>query len=220
MANDHEASSSNLMDQDKEKYFQPRWYPQGLTHTQKRRLQCLRRQEQKEKEAEKLRDEIFDECRPRFPQGKMWRVKTVDQPTGPVGPLQPTGQTGVPDRSDRSEQPVRPVDPELEQKAEEVVSASATGASEVPAAPSTAEDKELVDYEASPERTSMEINVVRFSDDYWVIPEEETAHLDFGPRKAIFQKPKNLDNHLKALYVGGTSTGSQFLVCLWIVGRL
>ena len=37
LANDHEASSSNLKDQDKEKYFQPRWCPPGLTHTQKRR---------------------------------------------------------------------------------------------------------------------------------------------------------------------------------------
>ena len=57
LANDHEASSSNLKDQDKEKYFQPRWCPPGLTHTQKRRLQRLRCQEQKEKEVEKLRDE-------------------------------------------------------------------------------------------------------------------------------------------------------------------
>ena len=191
LANDHEASSSNLKDQDKEKYFQPRWCPPGLTHTQKRRLQRLRRQEQKEKEAEKLRDEIFDECRPRFPQGKMWRVKAVDQPTGPVRPLQPIGQTGVPDRSDRSEQPVRPVDPEPEQKAEEVVPTSAPGASEVPAAPSIAEDEELVDYDASLERTNMEINVVRFSDDYWAIPEEKPAHLDFGPREAIyFRSPR------------------------------
>ena len=136
LANDHETSSSNLKDQDKEKYFQPRWCPPGLTHTQKRRLQRLRRLEQKEKEAEKLRDEVFEECRPRFPQGKMWRVKMVDQPTGPVGPLQPTGQTGVPDRSDCSEQPVRPVDPEPEQKAKESVLASAPSAIEVPAAPS------------------------------------------------------------------------------------
>ena len=45
LANDHEASSSNLKDQDKEKYFQPRWCPPGLTHTQKRRLQHLRCQE-------------------------------------------------------------------------------------------------------------------------------------------------------------------------------
>jgi hypothetical protein len=60
LANDHEASSSHLKDQDNEKYFQPRWCPPGLTHTQKRRLQRLRCQEQKEKEVEKLRDEIFD----------------------------------------------------------------------------------------------------------------------------------------------------------------
>ena len=33
LANDHEASSNNLKDQDKEKYFQPRWCPSGLTHT-------------------------------------------------------------------------------------------------------------------------------------------------------------------------------------------
>ena len=44
-----------------------------------------------------------------------------------------------------------------------------------------------MDYKASPERTNMEINIVRFSDDYWVIPEEEIAHLNFGPREAIFQ---------------------------------
>ena len=64
----------------------------------------------------------------------------------------------------------------------------------VPAAPPAAEDEELVDYEASPEPTSMEINVVRFSDDYWAILEEEIAHLDFGPREAIFQKPKDSNN--------------------------
>ena len=92
--------------------------------------------------------------------------------------------------------------------------------SEVPAASSVAEDEELVDYEASPERTSMEINVVRFSDDYWAVSEEDMAHLDFGPREAILKKPKYSDNHLKALYVRGTSMGSQFLVCLWIVGQL
>jgi len=57
LANDHEARGSNLKDQDTEKYFQPRWCPLGLTHSLKRRLQRLRRQEQKEKEAEKLRDE-------------------------------------------------------------------------------------------------------------------------------------------------------------------
>ena len=37
----------------------------------------------------------------------------------------------------------------------------------------------------------MEINVVHFSEDYLVIPEEETAHLDFGSREAVFRSPKN-----------------------------
>jgi len=43
MADDHEASSSST-----NKYSQPRWYPLGLTHMQKRKLQHLRSQEQKE----------------------------------------------------------------------------------------------------------------------------------------------------------------------------
>jgi len=41
LANDHEASGSNSKDQNKEKYFQPRCCPPGLTHTQKRSLQRL-----------------------------------------------------------------------------------------------------------------------------------------------------------------------------------
>ena len=40
LANDHEASSSGSAS----KYHQPRWCPPGLSHSQKRRLQCLRRQ--------------------------------------------------------------------------------------------------------------------------------------------------------------------------------
>ena len=53
----------------------------------------------------------------------------------------------------------------------------------------------------------MEINVLHFSDDYWAIPEEETAHLDFELREAIFQKSKDSDNHLKALYLWGHING-------------
>ena len=41
LANDHEASSSGSVN----KYHQPRWCPPGLSHSQKRRLQRLRRQE-------------------------------------------------------------------------------------------------------------------------------------------------------------------------------
>ena len=63
LANDHKASSSSLAN----KYHQPRWCPLGLSHSQKRRLQRLRRQEQKEQEAKKLRDEHFNRYRSMVP---------------------------------------------------------------------------------------------------------------------------------------------------------
>jgi len=68
--------------------------------------------------------------------------------------------------------------------------------------------EELVDYGAYPEHSNMEINVVCFSEEYYVVlEEEEAAHLDFGPREAVFQKPKESDNHLKALYMRGHING-------------
>ena len=68
LANDHKANSSGSAS----KYHQPRWCPPGLSHSQKRRLQRLRCQEQKEQEAEKLRDEHFNKYRSMVPQGKEW----------------------------------------------------------------------------------------------------------------------------------------------------
>ena len=67
----------------------------------------------------------------------------------------------------------------------------------------------MVDYEASPEHTNLEINVVHLSSDYFVVPEEDMAHLQFGPREAVFQKPSEKDNHLKALYMRGHITESR-----------
>jgi len=90
IANDHEASSSNNA---VDKYHQPRWCPPGLTQTQKRKLQRLRNKEKTEQEAEKMRDKHFNKYKPMVPQGKIWQVKSVDQPVGPVGPPQPTGLT-------------------------------------------------------------------------------------------------------------------------------
>ena len=98
MANDHEAGCSKGA---ADKYHQPRWCPSGLTHTQKRKLQRLRNKEKKEQEAEKMRDEDVNRYRPMFPQSKVWKVKTADQPARPVGPPQKTGQTALTNWSDR-----------------------------------------------------------------------------------------------------------------------
>src|SRR6185503_8476707 len=112
MDNDHEASSSSSTS----KYFQPRWCPPGLTRTQRKKLQRLRAQEKKEQEFKRLRDKQFKHYRPMVPQGKVWRVKAVDQPARSVEPPQATGLTGTSDRSNRPEQPVRPVEISEEQK--------------------------------------------------------------------------------------------------------
>ena len=95
-----------------------------------------------------------------------------------------TGLTGAEDQSDRQVQLVRPVEPVIERKAEVVTSALHD---EVPVIPAALGDEELVDYEASPVHSNMEINVVRFSEEYYAVSEEEeAAHLDFGPREAVF----------------------------------
>ena len=56
-----------------------------------------------------------------------------------------------------------------------------------------------------------------------MIPEEEAGHLYFGPHEAIFQKPKDSDNHLKALYVRGHINGkpvSRMLVDSGVIVNL
>ena len=67
----------------------------------------------------------------------------------------------------------------------------------------------MVDYEASPERSNVEINVVHMSSDYFIILEEEVVHLQFGPCDAVFRKPKDSDNPLKALYMRGHINGKS-----------
>ena len=67
-ANNHETGGSKVAD----KYHQPRWCPEGLTHTQRRKLQRLRNKEKREQEAEKAWDEYFNKYMPMIPQSKVW----------------------------------------------------------------------------------------------------------------------------------------------------
>ena len=52
------------------KYLQPRWCPSGLSHTQKRRLQCLRKQESIEQQVE------VELTKP-VAMKKVWRPKQI-----------------------------------------------------------------------------------------------------------------------------------------------
>jgi hypothetical protein len=69
------------------------------------------------------------------------------------------------------------------------------------------DDEQLVDYNSSPEQMNLEINMIHLFIDGSVPMEEHLAHLDFRPKDAIFQKPKDTDNHLKALYMKGHING-------------
>jgi hypothetical protein len=84
----------------------------------------------------------------------------------------------------------------------------APGDSRVPMDQSCDEDGDLlgeytVDYEASLQHTSMEVNVISFSADYTIIRDDEhvVSQFDFGPKDMIFTKPKESVNHLKLLFV-------------------
>jgi hypothetical protein len=47
-----------------------------------------------------------------------------------------------------------------------------------------------------------DVNVVYLSSlDYYFICEDEVSKMDLGPKDAIFHKPKDSYNHLKALYI-------------------
>jgi hypothetical protein len=197
-ANDHEASGSSS----NSKYFLPRWCPPGLALTQRRKLQCLRFQEKREKELKKQRDKAFNQYRPMVPQGKEWRIKTSSEPA-PVGPVEESVRPVTPVRSVDVDGQID--DPETLPDFSSLVPMVCDDKSASDLAPE--DDEELVDYSSSPERMNLDINVIHMSMDGYVLSEEDVAHLDFGPKEAIFQKPKSTENHLKALYMKGHING-------------
>jgi hypothetical protein len=71
------------------------------------------------------------------------------------------------------------------------------------------DDEEMVDFEPTPSREGMDINMVYYLPaEYRAVDEEgEVAQLDFGPKNAIFEKPKEPVKHLKPLYIKGHING-------------
>jgi hypothetical protein len=197
-ANDHEASGSSS----NSKYFLPRWCPLGLTLIQRRKLQRLIFQEKREKELEKQRDETFSQYMPMVPQGKEKRVKTSSEPAL-VRPVE---------ESVRQVIPVRPVDVDSQTDDPEMLPGFSYSVPMVcddksASDPALEDGEELVDYSSSPECMNLDNNMIHMSMDGYVLSEEDGAHLDFGPKEAILQKPKAIENHLKALYIKGHING-------------
>jgi hypothetical protein len=69
--------------------------------------------------------------------------------------------------------------------------------------------EDMVDYEASPERPGMDVNVITFSADCTIVGDDEpiVVQFDFGPKEAAFTKPKESVNYLKPLFVCGHIDG-------------
>ncbi|KAK1668451.1 hypothetical protein QYE76_056610 [Lolium multiflorum] len=186
-ANDHEASTSKAKPRDP-KYTQPKWCPLGLTKTQKRRLQRMRNQEKVEHTAEKRRDEFFDKTH-RVPY-KKWVLKKVEGAAVPMTIAK-----------------TAPSSEEKDVNIDELTTPLPTTPGSVPI---SEDDEELVDFENSPAREGMDMNMVYYlPSEFRAVDEEgEVAQLDFGPKNAIFEKPKEPVKHLKPLYVKGHINGS------------
>ena len=127
------------------KYSMPRWCPAGLTRSQKRKLQRLRAKESQEKEAEKT----FNDTHPLYPPPqKKWRPKAVEKK-----------QTATEIESQSAPGADRPAPAHGPSAVHQEASNDTTTSME--------EDdllgEDLVDYEASPERPGMDVNVIIFS---------------------------------------------------------
>jgi hypothetical protein len=193
------------------KYSMPQWCPAGLTRSQKRKLQRLRAKENQEKEAEK----IFNDTHPRYrPPQKKWRPKAVEEKPSATKienkttlVQHPAGMTDNPDKKDGPyTQGADSPTPESEP------SAPHQDASDDVPTSMEEEDllgEDLVDYKASPERPSMDVNVITFYADCTIVGDDEPviAQFDFGPKEAAFTKLKESVNHLKPLFVRGHIDG-------------
>jgi hypothetical protein len=193
------------------KYSMPRWCPAGLTRSQKRKLQRLRAKESQEKEAEK----IFNDTHPQYPPPqKKWRPKVVEEKQTATKienettlVQHPAGMTGsLASKTGQSAPGADCPPPESGPSAQHQEDSN-----DMPT--SMEEDdllgEDLVDYEASPERLGMDVNVITFSADCTIIGDDEpvVAQFDFGPKEAAFTKPKESVNHLKSLFIRGHTDG-------------
>jgi hypothetical protein len=105
----------------------------------------------------------------------------------------------------------------LEEKSMSIATASTpspalSSIDEIPesVSPTPENDEEMVDFENMLVREGIDMNMVYYLPaDFRVVDEEgEVAQLDFGPKNAIFEKPKEPVKHLKPLYVKGHINGS------------
>jgi hypothetical protein len=160
-------------------------------------------------------EKIFNDTHPQYPTPqKKWRPKAVEE-------KQTT--TKIENKTTLVQHPAGMADNLANKAGQSALGADRPTPESGPSAPhqdasddiptSMEEDdllgEDLVDYEASPERPGMDVNVIIFSVDCTIIGDNEpvVAQFDFGPKEATFTKPKESINHLKPLFVRGHIDG-------------
>jgi hypothetical protein len=154
------------------KYSMPRWCPSGLTRLQKRKLQRLRAKESQEKV-----EKIFNATHPQYlPPQKRWRPKAVE-----------INQTATKDKKAGSQLPAGTVDnlaievgpsadgadhPTLE-SGPSALRQNTSNDAPTPMEEDNLLREDLVDYEATPEHSGMDINVIMLFVDCTIIVDDE-----------------------------------------------
>jgi hypothetical protein len=162
----------------------------------------MRNQEKGKQQAEKWRDEFVDEIHP-IPSDR-WIPKQVKGTTSSMtiiaAPTPSTSALTLLEEKSMSIATSSTPSPTLSSVDEILESVS----------PTPENDEEMVDFENTPVREGIDMNMVYcLPANFRAVDEEgEVAQLDFGPKNAIFEKPKELVKHLKPLYVKGHINGS------------
>ena len=139
-----------------------------------------------EQEAEKQRDKLFNDTRPMVPPKQVWRPKKIQDTAAS------TSITAIPtspkedDAIDMTSSATLLTYPSLGQISESVDALE--------------EEADMLDYECTPVHEGMDINMVYYLPaEFRAVGEEgEVAQLDFGPKNAIFEKPKDPVTHLRS----------------------
>jgi hypothetical protein len=67
----------------------------------------------------------------------------------------------------------------------------------------------MLDFGPPPVQEDMDVNVIYLSSvDYSLLGDDEISEMSCGPCDAIFQRPKDSENHLKLLYIWGHLDGT------------
>ena len=148
-----------------------------------------------EQEAEKQRDKFFNDTRPMVPTKQVWRPKQIQDAVA-FTPI--TAAPTLPKKDDAI----------IASSTLPIASSSLGQFSE--SVDALEEEADMLDYESTPVHEGMDIDMVYYLPaEFRAVDEEgEVAQLDFGPKNAIFEKPKELVTHLKPLYLRGHINGS------------